>query len=77
MLDEAAHSSMEATQTAVDTNHLGEIEDLRVERMQENAFKQIKHKQLLKIIILGDTGKHFFPLHYSHSSTYHTSLRVS
>ena len=48
---------MEAPQTGIDHNNLGEIEDLRVERMPENAFKQIQHKQLLKVIILGDTGK--------------------
>ena len=53
---------MEAPQTGIDHNNLGEIEDLRVERMPENAFKQIQHKQLLKVIILGDTGKQEFTL---------------
>ena len=46
---------MEARTT--DHNSLSEIEDLRVERLPEKLFKQIQSKTLLKIIILGDTGK--------------------
>lgn len=35
---------------------MSEIEDLRVERLPEKADKQMPHKSLLKVIILGDTG---------------------
>lgn len=49
------NSGMEARTT--DHNSLSEIEDLRVERLPEKLFKQIQSKTLLKIIILGDTGK--------------------
>ena len=37
---------------------MNEIEDLRVERLPEIADKQIATKKLLKVIILGDTGKY-------------------
>ena len=39
-------------------NQYAEIEDLRCERLPENFDKQALHKRLLKVIILGDTGKH-------------------
>ena len=39
---------------------MSEIEDLRVERLPEIADKQIATKKLLKVIILGATGKPFF-----------------
>ena len=42
-----------------DYNHLTEIEDLRCQRLPETYEKQAKHNKLTKIIILGDTGKHF------------------
>ena len=45
------------TRTPNDYNSLSEIEDLRVERLPEKADKQMPHKSLLKVIILGDTGK--------------------
>ena len=48
---------METTETTRDHNTLYEIEDLRCERMPETAEKQVSHKKLLKVIILGDTGK--------------------
>lgn len=51
---------MEARTT--DHNNLGEIEDLRVERLPEKLFKTIQSKTLLKIIILGDTGKSPHPI---------------
>ena len=38
-------------------NQYAEIEDLRCERLPENFDKQALHKRLLKVIILGDTGK--------------------
>ena len=42
---------------------MSEIEDLRCERLPETADKQVTHKKLLKVIILGDTGKlHFYQL---------------
>ena len=41
-----------------DSNNLHEIEDLRVERLPTVAAdKQVTAKKLLKVIILGDTGK--------------------
>ena len=40
-----------------DYNNLHEIEDLRVERLPEVADRQLATKKLLKVIILGDTGK--------------------
>lgn len=43
--------------TASDYNSMNEIDDLRVERLPEIADKQITQKKLLKVIILGDTGK--------------------
>ena len=36
---------------------MSEIEDLRVERLPEQADKMNHHKKLFKVIILGDTGK--------------------
>lgn len=44
-----------------DYNSLTEIEDLRCERLPETADKQVTHKKLLKVIILGDTGKSHSP----------------
>ena len=41
-------------------NQYAEIEDLRCERLHENYDKIALHKRLLKVIILGDTGK-FIP----------------
>lgn len=43
-------------------NQYAEIEDLRCERLPENYDKQVLHKRLLKVIILGDTGKHIASL---------------
>lgn len=40
-----------------DHNNMSEIEDLRVERLPEQADKMNHHKKLFKVIILGDTGK--------------------
>ena len=40
---------------------MSEIEDLRVERLPEVADKQLAAKKLLKVIILGDTGKFMGP----------------
>jgi len=48
---------MQASQPHTDHNNLSEIEDLRVERLPLNAEKQLATKKLLKVIILGDTGK--------------------
>ena len=48
---------MEPTETITDHNSLSEIEDFRCERLPESADKQVTHKKLLKVIILGDTGK--------------------
>ncbi len=59
MEDNKRASSMEGHQriNSTDYNNLSEIEDLRVERLPEKADKTAVHKSLLKIIILGDTGK--------------------
>ena len=49
-------------------NQYAEIEDLRCERLPENYDKQVLHKRLLKVIILGDTGKHIDSLFiFSHN----------
>ena len=39
-----------------DFKQAAEIEDLRCERLPETFDKQVMHKRLLKVIILGDTG---------------------
>lgn len=56
---------MEGTRNTAtgDYNCMSEIEDLRVERLPEKADKQMPHKSLLKVIILGDTGKLFTTNH--------------
>jgi len=56
---------MEGTRNTAtgDYNCMSEIEDLRVERLPEKADKQMPHKSLLKVIILGDTGKLFTANH--------------
>ena len=41
-------------------NYLSEIEDLRCERLPELSDRQVTHKRLLKVIILGDTGESEF-----------------
>ena len=38
-------------------NHLAEIKDLRCQRLPEIPDRQVTHKRLLKVIILGDTGE--------------------
>ena len=43
-------------------NYLSEIEDLRCERLPELSDRQVTHKRLLKVIILGDTGESDFYL---------------
>ena len=48
-MDDYNHA-MAGSQTA-------EIEDLRCERLPETVDKQVMHKRLLKVIILGDTGE--------------------
>lgn len=52
---------------------MSEIEDLRVERLPEKADKQMPHKSLLKVIILGDTGKLIVQnkLHTRHNTSRH------
>ena len=60
LVDEMARTPPIEAPTLRDHNNTHEIEDLRCERMPERSDKQNYHQALLKVIILGDTGKFIF-----------------